>query len=232
MLQLELSTTDVVDQRDITSGPAKEINALRQARQLTIGGSIRHLQVIQTTLRQTGEPGLAQIADIEIRVQPEAEGHRLIAAVVNRGADLEGHGHRSHLHLHQESEGIGREGLVRAAQAETHTALIIQQLQLPGEIASKAVLFEGVINAIHLQQITGEIAADRKQNRDPSTDAFGRVGITLLVEIEHLTLPTTPLADDAAPLWNDPQTISDFRMDVLPMGIGSGLLGESHGHPL
>ena len=165
-------------------------------------------------------------------MKPEAEGHRLIAAVVNRGADLEGHGHRPHLHLHHKGKGIGRKGVVGAAQAETHAALVIQQLQLPGEIASKTMLFEGVINTFHLQQVTREIAADREQNWNAPANAFGRVGVTLLVEIEHLTLTTAPFTDDAAPFWNDPQTIAGLRMDILPMGIGSGLLGEGHGHPL
>ena len=94
------------------------------------------------------------------------------------------------------------------------------------------MLFEGVINTIHLQQITGKIAADREQDGDAPANAFGRVGVTLLVEIEHLTLTTAPFADDAAPFGNDPQTITGLGMDILPMGIGSGLLGEGHGHPL
>ena len=232
MLELKLGTGDVIDQGDITSWPTEEIDALRQARQLLIGGRIRHLQMIQTTLRQTGESGLGQIAHVEIRVQPEAEGHRLIAAVVNRGADLEGHGHRPHLHVHHKGKGIGRKGVVGAAQAEAHAALVIQQLQLPGEIAGKTMLLEGVINTIHLKQIAGKIAADREQNWNAPANAFGRVGVTLLVEIEHLTLTTAPFTDDAAPFGNDPQTIAGLGMDILPMGIGSGLLGEGHGHPL
>ena len=74
MLQLKLSTADVIDQRDSTGRSAEKINALRQTRQLLIGRSIRHLQVIQTTVRQTGESGLGQVADIEVRMQSKLKG--------------------------------------------------------------------------------------------------------------------------------------------------------------
>ena len=187
--------------------------------------------MIEAALRQTGEPGLSQVTHVEIRMQPEAEGHRRSAAVVDGGADLQSTVNWPHVHLHQKGEGISLEGFIGAGEAETNPALVVKQLQCPGKIPGKAVLLERVVDPIDREHVAGKIAADRKQHRNTAADAVRRIGITLLIEIKHLALTATPLADDSSPLRDDPQPVTAGGVHILPVGIGSGLLGEGHRHP-
>ena len=90
------------------------------------------------------------------------------------------------------------------------------------------MLNQPVIHTIDREPILREIAADRKQHRDPSPDALGRVGIAFLVEIQHLPTAATPSTDEASPLRDDPQPISTAGMNKFPMGIGSSLVGQGH----
>ena len=187
--------------------------------------------MVEAALRQTREPGLGQIAHVEVGVQAETERHGGITAVVHRGGDLQGRGHRAQLHLQTEGEGIGLQRFVGAGEAEAHTALILEQLKLPGKIPGEAVLLEGMVDAIHRQHISGQVSADRKQHRNAAANAFARIGVTVLVEIQDLPPPARPTTHQTTPLGNDSQPITAAGMHEVPVGVGGRLLGEGHGHP-
>ena len=217
MLQLQPHTTGVVDQGDRTSGTAEEIDTLRQPGELIGRDGIRHLEVVETALRQARETCLGQIAHIEVGMQPKTEGHGGIAAVLNGGGDLQRIRDRPQLHFHPEGKGIGRQGGLAAGQTQPHPVLIVKQLQLPGKIASEPMLFERVVDAIYREHIPRQIPTDGKQHRNATANALGGVGVALLIEVQQLPSATTPTADQSPTFGDDPQLISAGGMHEVPV---------------
>ena len=89
MLQLQLRPADVIDQGDRPLGLTEKVDPIGESLQLRLGGSRCHLQVIQTTVRQTGQACAGEVAHRKIRMQPKTERHRLRTVVFDRGPDLQ-----------------------------------------------------------------------------------------------------------------------------------------------
>ena len=70
------------------------------------------------------------------------------------------------------------------------------------------MLLQGMIHSIHGQHITGQVAADREQYGDSTANAFGWIGVALLIEVQHFAVAAFPFADDSAALRNDAEPIT------------------------
>ena len=165
MLQLQARAGGCIHKSHGPGRTGEEVDAIGQTTQLRRRLGIRHLQMVQAARSKTLELGLGQIGHIEIRVQPEAEGHGLatsLGGVEDRGHNLQRRRHWAHVHLHAEGEGIGRPGVGGVDQAEPHTALVLEQFKRPGEIAGKAMLLEGVRPTGQGQAVVRQVAADGK----------------------------------------------------------------------
>ena len=87
------------------------------------------------------------------------------------------------------------------------------------------MLLEGVVDAIHRQHISGQVAADRKQDWNATANAFAGIGVTVLVEIQNLPSCANPPADLTTPLGDDSQLVTTAGMREVPVDVGGRLLG-------
>ena len=227
-LEFEAGSGGLIHQPHHIRGPHQQVDATGQLLELLRRGCFLHGEVVEALGWQPLEAHALQAGEVEVRVQPEAERHRVVAPVFHDGGDLQRPGCQSYLHGEQEPERVSLESLVVFAQLQLHTRSIRQGFQAPGQLARKAVLAEVEHTLGQGQLVVRQTSGDREEHRETTPNRLGWVEEALQIEVNNLVASATPAADQPPALGHDPQQIAAVRITELPVGIGSVTLNQRH----